>query len=376
MRYSLTVLHSLTCLTLLSWILPFLLTQGAAADQPIEPDLPPLTSEQDLTQLSLEELMNMEVTSVSKKPQKLSQAQAAIHVLSGEDIRRMGITTIPDALRLVPGLQVARIDSNKWAVSARGFNDRFANKLLVLIDGRSVYTPLFAGVYWEAQMVPLQDIDRIEVIRGPGGTLWGANAVNGVINIITKSTQDTQGAMASVTYGNEERGLGTLRYGGKAGDALAYRLYGQFMSRDSAFQEGGAHDDWQLGQGGLRTDWQPDTNDTVTVQGDYYQGTAGQRITTPVPADAAPLAPANLTTVNEDVKLRGGNILFRWHRLLSDKEDFTLQAYFDHVGREEASLYEDRQTIDLELQHHIPWLAHHDVLWGIGYRLTRDETRG
>lgn len=376
MRYSLTVLHSLTCLTLLNWILPFLLTQGAAADQPIEPDLPPLTSEQDLTQLSLEELMNMEVTSVSKKPQKLSQAQAAIHVLSGEDIRRMGITTIPDALRLVPGLQVARIDSNKWAVSARGFNDRFANKLLVLIDGRSVYTPLFAGVYWEAQMVPLQDIDRIEVIRGPGGTLWGANAVNGVINIITKSTQDTQGAMASVTYGNEERGLGTLRYGGKAGDALAYRLYGQFMSRDSAFQEGGAHDDWQLGQGGLRTDWQPDTNDTVTVQGDYYQGTAGQRITTPVPADATPLAPANLTTVNEDVKLRGGNILFRWHRLLSDKEDFTLQAYFDHVGREEASLYEDRQTIDLELQHHIPWLAHHDVLWGIGYRLTRDETRG
>ena len=262
--------------------------------------------------------MNVEVTTVSKKPQQLSQAQAAIYVLSGEELRRMGITNIPDALRLVPGIQVASIDSNKWAVTVRGFNDRFANKLLVLIDGRSVYTPLFAGVYWEAQMVPLADIDRIEIIRGPGGTLWGANAVNGVINIMTKRSDETQGALASVVIGNEERGFGTLRYGGKIGDDFSYRVYGQFRSRDTGFQQMGAHDDWQLGQGGIRTDWDLNSKDSLTIQGDYYRGDAGQQITTPVSPDAGPMAPAAVTTFDEDVKLRGGNALVRWRRTISN----------------------------------------------------------
>ncbi len=332
-------------------------------------------SDTDLTQLSLEELMLVEVTSVSKKPQNLAQAQAAIHVLSGEDLRRMGVTNVPDALRLVPGLQVAKIDANKWAVSSRGFNDRFANKLLVMIDGRSVYTPLFAGVYWEAQMVPLQDIDRIEVIRGPGGTLWGANAVNGVINIISKHSNETQGMLASAGFGNEERGIGSLRYGGKAGDAMTYRLYGQFNSRDTAFQEGGAHDDWQLGQGGIRTDWDITSKDTFTLQGDYYQGDAGQRITTPVSPNARALAPAALTTFDEDVKLKGGNVILRWKRAISESEELLLQTYFDHVGRKEASLHENRNILDLELQHHFPLLKQHHLIWGLRYRITKDKTR-
>ena len=169
----------------------------------------------DLTDMSLEALMDIEVTSVSKKPQKQSEAAAAVFVITNDDLRRWGVTNIPEALRRVPGIEVARIDANKWAITSRGFNSRFANKLLVLIDGRSVYTPLFAGVYWDSQDVVLEDVDRIEVIRGPGGTLWGANAVNGVINIITKSAAETQGSLVSLTAGNEVKGIGTVRHGGR-----------------------------------------------------------------------------------------------------------------------------------------------------------------
>src|SRR5438128_6646764 len=186
----------------------------------------------DVTAVSLEDLWNMQVTSVSKRTQKVADAAAAIFVLTQEDIRRSGAASIPDALRMVPGLEVARIDENKWAIGARGFNGRFDNKLLVLIDGRSVYTPLFSGVFWNAQDVVLEDVDRIEVIRGPGATLWGANAVNGVINITTKSAKDTEGALVTAMVGTEDMPTTSVRYGGKIGTNLFYRAYVKYFNRD------------------------------------------------------------------------------------------------------------------------------------------------
>ncbi|MCJ7829965.1 MAG: TonB-dependent receptor plug domain-containing protein [Desulfobacterales bacterium] len=211
----------------------------------------------DLTQLSIEELMDIEITSVSKKAQKLSEAAAAVYVITQEDIRRSGVTSIPEALRMVPGVQVAHLDANKWAVTVRGFNGRFANKLLVLMDGRSLYTPLFSGVFWEMQDTLLEDIERIEVIRGPGATLWGANAVNGVINIITKKAQDTQGMLAVGGGGTEERGFGSLRYGGSIGDSGHYRIYTKYFDRDGGVDLDGnnASDDWNMFRAGFRSDW-------------------------------------------------------------------------------------------------------------------------
>src|SRR5579864_6111947 len=184
----------------------------------------------DVTTMSVEDLMNMQVTSVSKHTQKVADAAAAIFVITQDDIRRSGAASIPEALRLVPGLEVARIDENKWAIGSRGFNGRFDNKLLVLIDGRSVYTPLFSGVYWNVQDVMLEDVDRIEVIRGPGATLWGANAVNGVINIITKSAKNTQAGLATAGGGNELRGFSNLRYGGTINQDAFYRAYAKYFN--------------------------------------------------------------------------------------------------------------------------------------------------
>src|SRR3982075_996303 len=200
----------------------------------------------DVTAMSVEDLMNVQVTSVSKRSQKLADAAAAIFVITQEDIRRSGARSIPEALRMVPGLQVARIDENKWAISSRGFNGRFANKLLVLIDGRSVYTPLFSGVYWNIQDVMLEDVDRIEVIRGPGATLWGANAVNGVINIITKSAKLTQGAVATAGVGTDERTAEAARYGGKIGDNVYYRAYTKYSDWEPTVAATGmnASDGW------------------------------------------------------------------------------------------------------------------------------------
>ena len=209
----------------------------------------------DLTQMDIEELLNIEVTSVSKKQQRLFESPAAIYVLTQEDICCSGATSIPELLRMVPGLHVAQIDANKWAISARGFNGLFANKMLVLIDGRSVYTPLFSGVHWDVQDTSLEDVERIEVIRGPGATLWGANAVNGVINIITKSAKDTQGGLLTMGVGTQENGFGGLRYGGKLGDNAGYRFYTKYFNRDnSALLSGGeAADGWDMLRGGFRS---------------------------------------------------------------------------------------------------------------------------
>jgi iron complex outermembrane receptor protein len=324
----------------------------------------------DLTEMSLEALMSIEVTSVSKKPQKKSEAAAAIFVITNNDLKRWGVTNIPDALRRVPGLQVARIDANKWAITARGFNSRFANKLLVLIDGRSVYTPLFAGVYWEANEVMLEDVERIEVIRGPGGTLWGANAVNGVINVITKSAADTQGSLITAGIGNEEKGFSSARHGGETGDGKHYRVYGKYRSVDtggsinSGVLPPEAHDDGEIAQAGFRMDWGSESPDTYTLQGDYYDGKGGQQLL--IATSPAPLV--------DDTDYNGGNLSWRWTHKTDAHSEYSLQAYYDYVVRDSAVLHEDRHTVDIEFQHHSVLKDVHDVVWGMNYRYISDFT--
>lgn len=325
-------------------------------------------NEIDLTDISIEELMNINVTSVSKKSQTISEAAAAIFVITQEDIRRSGATSIPDALRMVPGVQVAKIDSNKWAVTARGSNGRFTNKLLVMMDGRSVYTPIYSGVFWENVDTVLEDIDRIEVIRGPGASLWGANAVNGVINIITKPTEKTQGVLVSGSAGTEERGNVSLRYGGQIGKKTPFRVYVKGFDRDAAVDSHGADmaDDWNYLRGGFRMDHQGDGQDHFTLQGDIFDGTNGETITAPT------TSPPYSTTFNHDHKEKGYNLLTRWTRTLSSLSEFSLQTYYGH---NEHSLHLGNvhvDTLDVEFQHRFPMGTYHDITWGIGYRFYQD----
>src|SRR5256712_1871799 len=225
-----------------------------------------------LKKLTLEQLMNLEVTSVSRRPEKLSQAASAIQVITQDDIRRSGATSLPEALRLASNLEVAQVDSRQWAISARGFNSTTANKLLVLIDGRTVYTPLFSGVFWDVQELPLADIDRIEVISGPGATLWGANAVNGVINVVTKDAKDTQGLLLSGGGGTEQRGFGTVRYGAALGSSVRARIYGRGSDRDATALPSGqdAADDWHLWQGGFPLGCGADPGNPAILHVDIY----------------------------------------------------------------------------------------------------------
>jgi iron complex outermembrane receptor protein len=325
----------------------------------------------DLTELSLEELMNIEVYSVSKRGQALTDAPAAIYVLTQEDIHRSGATSIPEVLRFVPGLEVAHIDANTWAITSRGFNDRFANKLLVLIDGRSVYTPLFAGVYWDVPDVLLDDIDRIEVIRGPGGTLWGANAVNGVINIITKSASETQGMLLSVGGGTEERAFSQARFGGKIGEKADYRIYGKYYDRQNfdSPDGGAADDDWNTGRGGFRIDSKPSDKDELMLTGDFYTGERDNGQVEPQ------LAPPYATSFQSETDVNGGHMLARWTRDISDDVSFNLQAYYDRTERDDQQFKEDRDTIDVEWQNDIHLFDISRLSWGLGYRWTNDSLR-
>ncbi len=328
-------------------------------------------SSNDLTELSIRDLMEIEITTGSKKSQKLSNTAAAAFVISQEDIRRSGVTSIAEALRMVPGLEVARIDANKWAISSRGFNGRYANKLLVLMDGRSVYTPLCSGVFWDIQDTLLEDIDRIEVIRGPGAALWGANAVNGVINIITKNSHDTKGGLVSAGAGKEERGFGNFRFGDSLGENATYRFFGKYYDRDEAKLASGrdAADDWDIYTYGFRTDWNPTAMDSVMFQGNHYRSDDGQTMT--VPSLSAPYT----STFSEDAKADGTNFLFRWNRTLSEKSDMSLQIYYDRTRQQQTVLSDTRDTYDFDLQHRFfPW-EKHEVLWGIGYRHTSDDTK-
>jgi iron complex outermembrane recepter protein len=264
----------------------------------------------DLTEKSIEDLMDVEVTSVSKKEEKLFETTAAVYVITQEEIRRSGLTNIPELLRLAPGLEVARIDGTKWAISSRGFNGRLANKLLVLVDGRSVYSPETSGVYWEVQDLLLEDIERIEVIRGPGGTLWGANAVNGVINIITKHTRDTRGGVVTAGVGSEERGFVSFRYGANLWDKASYRVYGKYFNRNELVDAvgNGRNDAQQFQRGGGRVEWQLTERDDLTLEGDFFGTNLREN-----PTGVSPASPfASLS--NRDVEFTGGHIMGRWAR--------------------------------------------------------------
>ena len=324
----------------------------------------------DLTEMSIEALMDIEVTSVSKKAQKLSESAAAIFAMTSEDIRRSGVTNIADALRMVPGLHVGRIDSSKWAVSSRGFNGRFANKLLVLIDGRSVYTPSFSGVYWEVQDTLLEDVERIEVIRGPGAALWGANAVNGVINIITKKAADTQGGLLTMGAGDKEQIFGGLRYGAALGEKSHARLYVKGFERDSFQYEDGSDsgDEWDTLRSGFRLDSHLSDRDEFTLQGDIYQSNIDQTLY------LATLSPPSYSqTIRDEADLSGGNLLGRWQRTFSSKSQISLQLYYDRTDHGEGYYSEQRDTYDIDLQHRFALGERHDILWGLGYRYSRDD---
>lgn len=348
--------------------LGLLLAESAGAADPSAP-----AAARPLADLSIEELMNVSVTSVSKKETRLNASPAAISVITQEDIRRSGLTSLPELLRTVPGLNVARVNGNQWAISARGFNGQFANKLLVLVDGRTIYTPVFGGVFWNAQDVVLEDLDRIEVIRGPGATLWGANAVNGVINITTKSAKATQGTLVTTTVGTEDQPSTAIRYGGQLGTNLFYRAYVKYFNRDGQVTAAGADapDAWAATRGGLRLDWEPSTEHLLTLQGDYYSGTAGNQVNQPSLTSPTGFDPANLTAHN-----RGGNVLGRWTRTFSDTSQLTVQTYYDHFKQDEGFETVRQDTYDFEMQHRFAPTERHDVVWGAGYRFTQVGTDG
>jgi iron complex outermembrane recepter protein len=340
----------------------FLLTGASVSEAPTDaPEGDPGNS--GLTQLSLEQLGDVVVTTVSKEPEKVWRTPAAIYVVTQEDIRKSGATSIPDVLRLVPGVEVAQLDSDHWSVAIRGFSAVLARRLLVLIDGRSVYTPLFAGVYWQAQTVPLADIERIEVIRGPGGTIWGANAVDGIINIITKSAKDTQGVLASLGGGNVDNGMSTIRYGNETGHGFHYRIYGMGFDRSHMFHPIGSNfDDWRMGQAGFRSDWDGGSRDAFTLQGDIYREVSGEATT------YALYSPPSQVNVFGNAQLTGGNLLGRWKRVMNAGSDFQIQAYFDRTNHFEPEFGETRDTFDVDFLDHLtlPWQQ--SFLWGLGLR--------
>jgi iron complex outermembrane receptor protein len=323
----------------------------------------------DVTSMSLEDLMNMQVTSVSKRSQKVADAAAAVFVITQEDIRRSGATSIPDALRMVPGLEVAQIDQNKWAIGSRGFNGRFDNKLLVLIDGRSVYTPLFSGVYWNVQDVVLEDVDRIEVIRGPGATLWGANAVDGVINIITKSAKATQGGLVSAGAGSQEATAETVRYGSKVKDNTYYRVYGKYYDWYPSIDPTGttASDGWHALRGGFRLDSNATTRDSITVQGDIYHDNFGETLTVP-----SLTSPTLWSTYPNNGSESGGDLLGRWNHSFS-RSSTSLQMYYDRTNIADPTVFGDHESVyDIDFQHDIHLGESQELVWGLGYRSIQD----
>lgn len=308
-----------------------------------------------LADLSLEQLSNIVVTSVSRQDIQLSNAATSIFVISGQDIQRTGVRTIPEALRLAPNLQVARVDARNYAITARGFNSPFENKLLVLIDGRSVYTPLFSGVFWDAQDVVMEDIDRIEVISGPGATIWGANAVNGVINVITRSAADTGGGLVSAGGGSREKS-GSVRYGGQLANGGHFRSYARYADANDSYRADGVNTQtgWHRQQAGFRADWS-ERSRSFTVQGDAYNGDLGQAGT-------------------RDIRIAGANLTGRISTMLADGSHVRLQAYWDHTERDQPLAFvEHLDTLDLDFQHSLRMGRSHAVTWGGGYRHSWDR---
>ena len=323
-------------------------------------------SPRDLTQYSLEQLMNLPVTSVSAKEQKLLRTPAAVYVITAEDIRRSGATTIPELLRLAPGVTVEQIDANAWSIGIRGFADWYANKVLVLVDGRSVYNPAFSGVVWDALHVPLEDIERIEVIRGPGGTVWGANAVNGVVNIITKSAAATEGGLLTASAGSELKADTLLRYGGKLGRKGAYRVFGRYFNRNPSEAVGGgpAKDESYASHGGFRTDWTLSDRDSFSAEGDFQRTLAWQ--TLPVVFENALPATA---TLNDRIGMTTASVLGRWTHTLLNGSEMSWQVYDDSFRRAEQGVRYSHNIVDIGFQHHLAWGSRHDIVWGAEARI-------
>ena len=325
-------------------------------------------STSQLKKLSLEELMNIEVTSISMRPEKLTEVASAVQVISEEDIHRSGVTRLPEALRLASNLQVSQANSHDWAITSRGFNGLpsaggvLANKLLVMIDGRSIYSPLFGGVYWDIQNVMLSNVDHIEVVSGPGGTLWGANAVNGVINIISKSAKETQGLYVSGTGGSLIQDQAEVRYGFRLDSNFFCRVYAQRFDQKSTKLSNGTNalDAWNMTQGGFRMDYYPSKANTLTFQGDFYGGTENSSI--------------KLTNTN------GQNLLARFTHLFSEQSDFNVNIYFDRTWRttpnSAKAFFYELNTYDIDIQHRFPLGSRQSILWGGSYRLQQDKTAG
>ena len=342
------------------WVFLFLPAVKAGS-----PSSPHPANPATLKTLSLEQLSQIDVTTPSKAPVQAFKTPAAIYVITGEDIRRTGVTTIPDALRLAPGVEVAQIDGSQWSIGIRGFGTNLTRSVLVLIDGRTVYTPLFAGTYWDVQNVMMDDIDRIEVIRGPGGTIWGPNAVDGVIDIITKSAKDTQGTLVSAGGGNVEQGFANVRYGGGNGGSFNYRVYGMGFTRgpEQRHPAGQNFDDWRNVQGGFRIDWNKTARDSFTLQGDIYDQAAGESVL--VETYAQPYS----RVVDANVLSAGGNVLGRWQRTFSEGNDLQLQVYYSRTSRSEPILAEVRNTFDVDFLDRFRLGTRQEVSWGLGARI-------
>ena len=324
-------------------------------------------SQADLRHMDVEDLMNLKVTSVSKRKQSLSRTAAAVWVINQEDIRRSGATSVPDLLRMAPGVDVEQIDASAWAISVRGFNSRYSNKVLVLVDGRTVYTPSFSGVFWEHIDMPLEDIERIEVIRGPGATVWGANAVNGVISIFTKSSKETKGGLVTAGGGSQVLGLGLVQYGAAAGKNAAFRTWGKAVDTGNSAQADGtpASDRWIRAHGGFRSDWDFSPRDSLVVQGDLFANEAGETRRdgfVPTPFDRI---------YYQDLDAAGGDLLLRWTHTLAGGSQTSFQAYYDTYRRTETGVPEVLKTFDLDFQDHFVAGDRHDIVWGLGYRASR-----
>lgn len=335
----------------------FLVSSGQAAE---------INQLEQLKAMTLENLMQVTVFSASKKQEQLSEVSAAMSVITQEDIRRSGARTLPDLLRGVPGLSVANMDAHTWAISSRGFNGLFANKLLVLMDGRTLYTPLYSGVYWDMQDTLLKDIERIEIIRGPGATIWGANAVNGVINIITRKADETEGVFLSAGTGSLDKSSVNARVG-HVGKQLSYRLYAKHLDRnnfESHDENGGEHpDQWANQKAGFRLDWAGHKDRALSIQGDIYKGRSDQLMTLGSGFD-----------FETDVKLSGGNLQLEWEQPLSASSSWGLQTYLDRTLRKDGFLNQSRTTYDIAFNHHLQAKGSQDIVWGGGYRYTTDNT--
>lgn len=319
----------------------------------------------DLTDLSLEELMDVRVSLATRKPGRLSEIAAAVDVVTAEDMRRTGAENVPDALRQVPGMEVGRLDASKWALSSRGFNGLYSNKVLVLLDGMNLYSPVFSGVLWESMDISPEEVSRVEVVRGPGATLWGAGAMNGVISIATREARETQGLSLRAGTGTEQKAVLSGRWGGSIGTNAFYRVYGRAIRHDGFINSSGepAGDDWKRQSGGFRVDWKASRRNSLTLQGEVSGADIGQ--------EGNPTLVPGIILEGPDyrIKMQAGYVSGRWRRVFSPRSDFDLRVSFNGTRREDAFFFGgNSRTLDVDAQHHVAVAGRHDIVWGAGFR--------